>query len=150
MARRSESKKARLQELLSAHGGLIVDDQAFSGFQNALAPVSEAYLRKLLHDSGAELDVFVAGVSLHSPEDLRRTLVSFADLYSEADPAGRQKIREHVIAVKSRLRAMVSRTVDSDQRIARTEMLEEMMAWLENPEVFPIWMRLKVGKKSSS
>jgi hypothetical protein len=143
MATRGElTKKARLRALLTERGIVLVDPPLMAELRAALAPISDSYFENLLRDSGVALHPLVEGVSLHSPEDLRRTLLTLAELY-ESSPSPRS-VRERVIAAKVRLRALIARTSSFDLRREREEMHLELMTWLENPGVFPLWLRLRL------
>ncbi|MDZ4801930.1 MAG: hypothetical protein SGI92_27565 [Bryobacteraceae bacterium] len=142
MATHSEStKKARLYALLKQRGIQVIDPPLMTELRATLAPISEPYLENLLRESGIPLHPFVEGVRLHSPEDMRRTLLALAELYeSSANP---RSVRERVISAKVRLRALLSRTSDPEVRLRRQDMHLELMTWLENPTVFPLWLRLR-------
>ncbi len=143
MGRRSEgTKKARLRALLDERRPALIDIGVFEELRAALAPVSESYLEDLVRDSGIPLCPIVEGVSLHSPEDMRRTLLTLSECYESGD---RRRVRDRVIAAKSRLRALIARTSFPELRHEREAMHLELMTWLENPPLFPMWLRLRVS-----
>jgi hypothetical protein len=140
--RRGEpTKKSRLKAILADRRPALIDIAVFHQLQSELAPISESYLEDLLRDSGIPLDPVVEGVSLHSPEDLRRTLLALAELYEIT--ADTRLIRGRVIAAKTRLRALIARTSFPELRREREQMHLELMTWLENPGIFAMWLRLR-------
>jgi hypothetical protein len=141
--RRSEkpTKRARLTALLAERRPACIDLALFAELRTALAPISDSWLEDLLRDSGIPLDPVVEGASLHSPEDLRRTLLALSEAYEKAaDP---RLVRARVIEAKTRLRALIARTRVPELRHEREDMHLELMTWLENPAVFPLWLRLR-------
>lgn len=142
---RAESRKAKLLEWLRERGEAIVDEAAFEEIRSRLAPVSESYLRSLLRHSGARLDVLVEGANTHSFEDLERTLCALSTRYAQADAAARRRIRRSVIEAKDRLRWSM-RGLQTG-REEKEEMLLWLMTWLENPEVFAVWLRLRTARR---
>ena len=146
MARRArtESRKARLHAILRERAPERITETLFREMEATLAPVSRSYLRDLLKTMDLPLDPWVRGVSLHSPDDLRNSLLAFAELYTTTDDRIRQReVRAEVIEAKTRLRALISKTTEPLPRAERESMLAEVMTWLENPGVFDLWVKLK-------
>lgn len=107
-----------------------------------MAPVSEAYLRRLLRESGAPLAPVVAGVRQGSLPELERSLLDLGEEYARAREAG-DKARERlcrrlVIEAKDHARWALRRG-----RAEKEEMILWMLTWLENPGVFPAWVELR-------
>ncbi len=98
----------------------------------ALGPISESYLRRLLRASGVPLDPLVEGVRQSGFDDLERTLTALA----ACDRSGARRL---VIEAKEHARLALKRKPDP----AREEMILWMLTWLENPDTFPIWVRLR-------
>jgi len=142
--RHGETKKCRLRALLQERAPERIDEPLFSQLEAALSPISRDYLRQLLRVSDYPLDAWVRGVSLHSAQDLRDSLLAFAGLYTATeDHERRRAIRAEVIDAKTRLRALIARTAEPAHKAEREDMLLHVMTWLENPEVFDLWVRLK-------
>src|SRR3712207_1619684 len=83
--RRADTKKARLHALLSERAPEHIDEEILRELESALAPISRDYLRQLLRATGCPLAPAVRGISLHSPADLRTSLLAFAELYAAAE-----------------------------------------------------------------
>lgn len=101
-----------------------------------LAPISEGYLRRLLRESGIALHPLVEGVRQSSLGDLERTLLALL----ECDRAAARRV---VIEAKDHAKLALRRQQD----LSRQEMVLWMMTWLENPEAFPIWVRLRKARR---
>lgn len=112
-----------------------------------LAPASPAYLRRLLRQAGVPLAPLVEGVRQESFESLERTLLALHEEYMKArDAADRQRqrqCRQLVIEAKDHARWALRRAKDDQQKRQREEMIQWMLVWLENPEIFPQWLRLR-------
>jgi hypothetical protein len=105
-----------------------------------LAPVSEGYLRRLLRDSGVALAPLVEGVRQESFDMLETSLLKLLVEYEHGDAAVRSRIRRVVIAAKDHAR-FAGR--DEAKRAEKEEMALWILTWLENPPVFPDWVRLR-------
>ncbi len=102
------------------------------GIREALGPISDSYLRRLLRDSGAPLDPLVEGVRQTGFDELERTLLALLD-------CDRAEARPLVIEAKEHAKLALKRKPDA----AREEMILWMLTWLENPDAFPVWLRLR-------
>ncbi len=100
-----------------------------------LAPVSQSYLRRLLRESGVPLDPLVEGVRQTSFEELERTLLALG----ECDRAAARRL---IIEAKDHAR-LAMRRMEGEARAAKEEMILWMLTWLENPDAFPVWLRLR-------
>lgn len=91
------------------------------------------------------------GVRQKTFEELERSLVELEQVYSRAKESGdrsrAQLCRNVVIQAKdhARLAARSSRTTPEKKAI-KEEMVEWMLVWLENPGVFPVWVKLRRPK----
>jgi hypothetical protein len=108
--------------------------------QRLLAPISESYLRRLVRDSGVALAPLVEGVRQESLEALEASLIRLLDEYERGDRSRRGIVRSLVIAAKDHAR-WASRK--EDKRAEKEEMILWMLTWLENPPLFPQWVRLR-------
>lgn len=120
------SRKVRLTEYLA--GVDLVDWPKWQSLHAALAPISGAYLRKLLRQSGVALSPQVEGVRQEDFEQLERTLLA------TRDPAAVLEAKRH---------AELARRSPNAHRAVKTEMIEWMRVWLETPSAFPVWVRLR-------
>ncbi len=113
-----------------------------------LRPVSESYLRNLVRRCGAPLDPVVEGVRQESFESLGRTLEALAREYVRASAAGEgeraARCRRAVLTGKEHSRlASLRASASAGLRADKEEMASWMLLWLENPAVFPAWLRLR-------
>lgn len=123
-----------------------VEMHDFDALLTHLGPVSEPDLRRLLRESGAELHPLAAGVDQEDFPALRTSLERLAEFYEAGDAAARRAARAVVITAKDHAKLAARNTrVAEDRRAEKAQMVEWMLTWLENPAVFPLWIRLKDG-----
>jgi hypothetical protein len=110
-----------------------------------LAPISENYLRRLLRESGLPLAPLVEGVRQESLEALESSLLRLLEEYErDRGPGGvrrRSQVRKLMIEAKDHARWAARR--DPEKRTAKEETVLWLMTWLENPPLFPEWVRLR-------
>jgi hypothetical protein len=116
-----------------------------------LAPISSAYLRKLVLASGLPMDPVVEGVRQDSFEELERTLIGIGEEYAKAlesgDTARAARCRQAVITGKEHAHlAARRRAASSETRTLKEEMAAWMLLWLENPAIFPTWLSLRKNR----
>ena len=141
MAHRSETKATRLRAWIEEHRPERVGDAEFAAIRDALAPVSDRYLRELLRGSGCRLDPLVEGVVQDDFQHLERTLKALEGAYAAGD---RQRARAAVITAKDHARFALKRLAADRQRGAvKEEMLLWLMTWLENPPLFADWVEIR-------
>ena len=147
----TESKtsiKRRLREYLAQEQPAAITATVWSGLVAHLAPVSESYLRELLRDTGLPFPQPYAGIRTHSFEELEASLREMLAVYLAAAAAGDRAqaryARRQVIGAKDRagFQARSPRTPEP-KRTEKLEMVQWMMVWLENPEVFPAWVEAR-------
>lgn len=138
-------KKSALKELLA--GNHHVSEQDFRELLEALAPVSESYLRKLLRESGVPLAPAVEGVRQESFEALRTTLERLLEEYETGDAVLRKQIRALVITAKDHARLAAR---NPEHRQTKQEMILWMLTWLENPPLFPAWVKLRISQNAET
>jgi hypothetical protein len=125
-----------------------ITESVWRDLATRLAPVSESYLRELLRDTKLPFDQPWAGVRQHTFEELEVSLREMLEVYTEANAAGNREkaryCRRQVIAAKDRAKFLMKKVAEKE------EMVEWMLVWLENPEVFPAWVeaRKKVSRGS--
>ena len=105
-----------------------------------LDPISGSYLRRLLRDSGVPLSPLVEGVRQETFDALESSLLSFLQEYERSDLAGRTSIRRVVIEAKDHARWAARKP---EKRAEKNEMALWMLTWLENPPLFPQWVKLR-------
>lgn len=129
---------------------------------------SPMIVARLLADEGAELrhseimDLFVKRASdrpydaafrdLLNTTDLRSTLKTIRNaenlrkkFSAEGDREGLRLLRQQAIAEKDRLLSIAEkRKVDPDKRAEAREMAEWLTLWLQSPEVFENWLKLRL------
>ena len=116
-----------------------------------LAPISGAYLQKLVRASGIPMDPVVEGVRQDSFEELERTLTGIGEECATAlesgDTARAARCRQAVITGKEHAHlAAHRRGVSPETRALKEEMAAWMLLWLENPAIFPTWLSLRKKK----
>lgn len=88
------------------------------------------------------------GIRQDSFGELERTLLAMGREHAEAKRAGdrerAQRCRRMVIIAKEHARLALRRLRASPEAAARKEeMISWMLIWLEDPEIFPAWLRLR-------
>ncbi len=85
----------------------------------------------------------VEGVRQDDFHELARTLVALQHEYAAADAAQARSIRGIVIRAKDHARLAVRLKPD------KSEMVDWMLVWLENPPVFETWYRLRTQRPNT-
>lgn len=138
---RSKSAKQQLRDYLSQRRPESITEAVWLELRERLAPVSESYLRDLLRDTGLPFDQPYAGIRQHTLEELEQSLREMLQVYSAATAAGNREraryCRRQVIAAKDRAKFLAKK------HPPKAEMVEWMLVWLENPEVFPAWAQAR-------
>jgi hypothetical protein len=132
-----ESKKSKLAAWLRERAPARVELEHFEELLRLLAPVKEPDLRRLLRESGAPLAAIVEGVDQTSYASLRRTLLALCTEYGRGD---KRLVRGVVITAKDRAKLAQRNPKLTDEK---AEMVLWMLTWLENPEVFPVWIAIR-------
>ena len=146
MASAKSSVKQRLREFLLAEHPPAITGEVWKHLLQTLAPVSESYLRDLLRKTGLPFAQPYCGIRQHTFEDLEQSLRDMLAVYTDAvaarDRDRARYCRRQVIAAKDRAKFQ-----SSDPQ--KPEMVQWMLVWLENPEVFPAWVerRKEVNSK---
>jgi hypothetical protein len=141
----TRSVKQRLREYLAGAQPPAITEAVWRELLASLAPVSESYLRELLRATDLPFDQPYAGVRQHTFEELEQSLREMLLVYTEAMTAGNRGraryCRRQVIGAKDRARFLVrdSRT-PPEKKARKEEMVQWMLVWLENPEIFPAWV----------
>lgn len=101
-----------------------------------------------MRSCGIPLDPLVEGIRQNSFSELERTLVVMAEQYRDARMAGdreRQNLcRKEVLVAKQHARLCLKQSRLAPEVAAqKKEMISWMTVWLDNPELFPVWCRLR-------
>lgn len=134
MPSRKPGKRSELAAWLDRTRPRLVGEKEFAELQRDLAPVSESYLRKLLRESGVPLSATVEGVRQSNLDELEASLLAMLREYETGNTA----VRRLVITAKDHARWAARRKPGEKE-----EMLLWLMTWLENPPVFPEWVKLR-------
>lgn len=138
------TKKAQLASWIREHRPPEIGESEVDHIRAALAPISEGYLHRLLRESGAHLHPLVDGVRQDTLDELERSLLLLTDFYQCADAARRMKIRTLVITAKDHARlAGFAESASPEKRAGKREVILWLTTWLENPPLFPDWVRLR-------
>jgi len=141
---RDKSRKQALGDYLAARQPAAITEAVWRELLRALAPISESYLRELLRKTGLPFEQPYAGVRQKSLAELEESLREMLAVYSSAKAAeDREKARycrRQVIGAKDRARFAAR---NPEKRALKEEMVQWMLVWLENPEVFPAWVEIR-------
>jgi hypothetical protein len=144
VASTSRSVKQQLRDYLAAERPDAISEAVWTSLKQRLAPVSESYLRDLLRATGLPVAQPYAGIRQHTFEELEQSLRDMLRVYAEAKAAGNRDLaaycRRQVIGAKDRAKFVARNPRTSpDRKAQKEEMVQWMLVWLENPEVFPAW-----------
>jgi hypothetical protein len=147
----NKSKKALLAAYLKDENLSQVTEREWREIVTRLAPVSESYLRRLLADVAIPVEQPFAGVRQRTFEELEGSLLAMAEVYARAketgDRARAQQCRNAVIQAKDHARfAVRSPKTSPEKKAQKEEMIQWMLVWLDDPGVFPAWIKLRKQK----
>jgi len=138
------TKRSDLERWIAERRPPQIGESEFAELCTALAPVSGNYLRHLLRDCGIALDPMVEGVRQGSFDELQDSLERLLGIYEAGDRMQKQSVRRLVITAKDHARlAAHSKNATPEKRSEKEEMTLWLLTWLENPGVFPGWVRLR-------
>ncbi len=140
MPKAKPTKRDDLRRWLERVRPARIGEREWAMLHIELAPVSGSTLRRLLRESGVPLAPLVEGVRQENFEALESSLLSFLEEYERSDAAGRTSIRRVVIEAKDHARWAAR---NPEKRAEKNEMALWMLTWLENPPLFPQWVRLR-------
>jgi len=143
-----KSKRKLLLDRLAQLNLEKVGETEWQQLRTLLAPVSERYLRNLLRESGLRLEPLIEGIRQDSFENLERTLLAVGGELTAArqsdDRERERRCRRQVIIARDHAQlSLRSPSRLSTARSIKEEMIDWMRVWLENPEVFPLWLELR-------
>lgn len=146
-------------------------ETAVSAVFGKSAVESPMIIARLLADEGAELrhreimELFVKRASdrpyaaafneIINTADLKGAMRSIGNVenlrkkfYRDADREGLRLLRQKVIAEKEKMLAFAAkRNIASARRLEAREIAEWLTLWLQSPEVFENWLRLRRGSE---
>lgn len=138
---RARSVKGLLRDYLAERRPAAITEAVWRDLRRELAPVSESYLRDLLRASGLPFDQPWAGIRQHTLDELEESLRGMLRVYREAVDSGSKEraryCRRQVIAAKDRAKFLAKKYP------AKQEMVEWMLVWLEDPDMFPAWVEAR-------
>ena len=140
----SRGKRTDLARWLEREHPARIGEREWAMLHVELAPVSGSYLRRLLRASGVPLAPFVEGVRQENFEALESSLLNLLAEYERGDRAAQISARRLVIEAKDHARWAARK---SEKRGDKEEMALWMLTWLENPPLFPQWVRLRRAAK---
>jgi hypothetical protein len=126
------TKRAKLAEWIDQRKSSFIGQEDFEQLAEALAPISESYLRKLVRESGVPLAPMVEGVRQSNLGALELSLLALLAEYEPGDAEHRKAVRKLVITAKEHARWK-----------GNQEHVLWLAMWLENPPLFPAWARLR-------
>lgn len=141
--RAPRGKRALVETWLAGRGPAPVREEDLAELARGVAG-STSYLRRLLRESGAALAPMVEGVRQEDFAALERTLLALLGEYERGDRARQRAVRSLVIEAKDHARWAARRAKeDAAKKADKEEMVLWMLTWLENPGLFPQWVRLR-------
>jgi len=140
-----QKKKQQLRQWLAAGNVKFADVAAREEAARVLAPVgARTLLRNLLRRCGLPLDPRVEGVRQDSLAEAARTLCA----WSGACPDDPRAARRIVIEAKDHARLALPRLASEEARQLRAELIEWMVVWVNDPPLFPAWVKLRPARLS--
>lgn len=144
---KTTSKKQRVREYLAMRRPAVITGAVWEELLRVAGPVSESYLREVLRGTGLPFEQPWAGVRQGSFKELEQSLLELRRVYAEALAGGRRDLarycRRQVIAAKDHARFAARKP---EKRAQKEEMVEWMLVWLGDPEVFPAWSAIRKSK----
>ena len=128
-----------MREYAAARGWTLIGETEWKELRASLPDISETTVRA----SGIAIAQPWLGVVQHSFEDLRDSLLELSGVYAARTDLQR-RCRDQVIAAKDRARWMSAR------KPLKTEMVEWMLVWLDDPAMFPQWVQIRIGVKNAT
>jgi hypothetical protein len=112
-------------------------------WQQLRAVFSESSLREWLPEAGVPVAQPYRGIETKTLAGLEDSLAAMAELYLQ-DGAIRKTCRATVIAAKDRTRfASRNQKVDPEKRALKAEMVDWMLVWLGDPDMFSSWVTIR-------
>lgn len=126
-------------DFVAARGWEAIGEREWQELRLALSDISETTVRQ----AGVPIGAPWRGVGVHSIDELEASLRELSRVY-EARADLRRYCRDQVIAAKDRARwAAKSPRVEESKSRVKSEMVEWMLVWLDDPAMFPAWVELR-------
>jgi hypothetical protein len=133
-------KRAEVVKWLERVRPARIGEKEWAMLHVELGEISGSYLRRLLRESGVPLAPLIEGVRQETFDALESSLLNLMKEYEDGDLAYRTSIRHMVIEAKDHARWAGRQP---DKRREKEEMALWMLTWLDNPPLFPEWVRLR-------
>ena len=148
MGARGSSVKQQVREYLAERQPPAITEAVWGELLMQLAPVSESYVRELLMATGLPFEQPYAGIRQHTFDELEQSLREMLRTYVQAKSSGNpdraRYCRRQVIGAKDRARFLAHNPhIPPAKQAQKEEMVQWMLVWLENPEVFPAWVEVR-------
>jgi hypothetical protein len=134
------TKRADLQRWLERIRPAQIGEKEWTMLHVELDPISGSTLRRLLRESGVPLGPFIEGVRQETFDALESSLLKLQAEYEAGDATKQSAVRRLVIESKEHAR-WAARI--PEKRAEKQEMALWMLTWLENPPLFPAWVKLR-------
>jgi hypothetical protein len=134
--KRPPALRSRIEAWLAAHQPARIEAPHVVQLLADVAPVTESALRRALRQLAYPMAPLVEGVRQDTLENLARTLMKLADEY-KTHP---QPARQCVLAARQHAEWALRRHPHDE---AKQEVMLWLRTWLENPDVFSVWCRLR-------
>lgn len=133
------TKKQRVLDYAAERGWDAIGEAEWNQMRHDLPQIAVSTIQS----SGLKIDPPWSGVAQHTLDELEASLLAMTEVYA-ARPDLRRFSREQVIEAKDHARwASRSRRVADEKRELKNEMVEWMLVWLDDPEMFPAWAKLR-------
>jgi hypothetical protein len=144
VAPRDKSRKEALHKYLAEYQPAAITEAVWLDLLRVLRPISESYLRELLRQTELPFHQPYAGVRQKNFAELESSLREMLGVYREAmaagEPSRARYCRRQVIRAKDHARLAARHP---EKHVMKEEMVQWMLVWLENPEVFPAWVEIR-------
>jgi hypothetical protein len=143
VASRKQARIAEIRAYLEPRGADTIGEAEFAELCEQFKPAKPDTIRKWVRECAIALAPMVEGVRQDSFDGLERTLVALTAEYEHSDRDRTRSIRRMVITAKEHARFAARAAKDAAKRADKLEMADWMLTWLENPPLFPQWVRLR-------
>ena len=136
---RRASKRQRVVDYFVSRGWDLVGETEWAELKAAFPDISESTFRT----SGIAIAQPWLGVRQHTMDELETSLRELAGVYASRFDL-RRYCREQVIGAKNRARFVArSERVEAGKRRLKSEMVEWMLVWLDDPAMFTAWAGMR-------
>lgn len=133
------TNRGELLRLIAAHRWTRIGESERAVLLESIPNLSASDLKR----SPIPVEPPWRGVDQRSLDVLESSLRAFSEIYA-GQPGLRAFCRTEVIRAKDHARlASRNRRVSDDKRRTKSEMVEWMLVWLDDPALFPTWVELR-------